>query len=94
MVKDHSDGLLISISKKKVLLYAPNRITHTTAFVTPVVEYWLDREIAHWVHHEESIRRPIAPRANALTTDLYLAHIRIDQIKENVIFTFVWRRTE
>ena len=26
------------------------RITHTTAFVTPVVEHWLEREIAQWVH--------------------------------------------
>ena len=37
----------------RVLLYAPShadRITHTTAFVTPVVEHWLEREIAHWVH--------------------------------------------
>ena len=25
-------------------------ITHTTAFVTPVVEHWLQREIAQWVH--------------------------------------------
>ena len=23
---------------------------HTTAFVTPVVEHWLEREIAQWVH--------------------------------------------
>ena len=47
-----------------------DRITHTTAFVTPVVEHWLEREIqcgeydleiAKWVHHEELIRRPIAP---------------------------------
>ena len=26
-----------------------DRITHTTAFVTPVVEHWLEREIAQWV---------------------------------------------
>ena len=26
------------------------RITHTTAFVTPVTEHWLEREIAQWVH--------------------------------------------
>ena len=26
------------------------RITHITAFVTPVVEHWLEREIAQWVH--------------------------------------------
>ena len=36
----------------RVLLYAPShcRITHTTAFVTPVVEHWLEREIAQWGH--------------------------------------------
>ena len=27
-----------------------DRIIHTTAFVTPVVEHWLEREIAQWVH--------------------------------------------
>ena len=26
------------------------RIAHTTAFVTPVVELWLEREIVQWVH--------------------------------------------
>ena len=26
------------------------RITHTTAFGTPVVEHWLEREIARWIH--------------------------------------------
>ena len=27
-----------------------DRIAHTTAFVTPVVEHWLEREVAQWVH--------------------------------------------
>ena len=73
----------------RVLLYTSHptdKIAHTTAFVTPVVVYWLEREIAQWVHptkdrrndpshhertlvprsyislhHEGSIRRPIAP---------------------------------
>ena len=27
-----------------------DRIAHTTAFVTPVMEHWLEREIAKWVH--------------------------------------------
>ena len=50
-----------------------DRITHTTAFVTPVVEHWLEQEIAQWVHpHEGSIWRPIAPWANALITELHL----------------------
>ena len=26
-----------------------DRIAHTTACVTPVVEHWLEREIAQWV---------------------------------------------
>ena len=28
-----------------------DRIAHTTAFVTTVVEHWLELEIAQWVHH-------------------------------------------
>ena len=54
-----------------------DRVIHTTAFVTPVVEQWLEREIAQWVHHEGSIRHPIEPCANALTTELYLAPSKI-----------------
>ena len=30
--------------------YPTDRIAHTTAFVTPVVEHWLEREIDQWVH--------------------------------------------
>ena len=61
MIKDHSDSekgnsllphrLLLSInSKGSFICTIPDRITHTTAFVTPVVEHWLQREIAQWVH--------------------------------------------
>ena len=32
------------------MLHPTDRIAHTTAFVTPVVEHWLEREIAQWVH--------------------------------------------
>ena len=49
-----------------------DRIAHTMAFVTPVVEHWLEREIAQWVypmkdrsddpsHHE----RTLLPRATS-----------------------------
>ena len=38
-----------------------DRISHITAFVAPVVEHWLELEIAQRIHHEGSIRRPIAP---------------------------------
>ena len=30
--------------------HTTDRIAHTTGFVTPVGEHWLEREIAHWVH--------------------------------------------
>ena len=30
--------------------YPMDWIAHTMAFVTPVVEHWLEREIAQWVH--------------------------------------------
>ena len=84
MVKDHSDsergnllpphGLLFPISSKgSFICIIPDRMTHTTAFVTPVVEHWLEREIAQWVHHEGSIRQSITPWANALTMELHLA---------------------
>ena len=46
-------GLLFLISSKSVILYAS--VIHTTAFVTPAMEHWLEREIGQWVHHEGSI---------------------------------------
>ena len=57
MVKYHTDsergnllpphGLLFPISIKGSFICI---IPHTTAFGIPVVEHWLKREIAHWVH--------------------------------------------
>ena len=59
MVKDHSDNekgnplpphrLLFPINSK-VFLYASSHRQDSTAFVTPVVEHWLEQEIAQWVH--------------------------------------------
>ena len=53
MVKDHSDSdrgnplpphrLLFPINSKGFYMHHPtDRIAHTTAFVTPVVEHWLE----------------------------------------------------
>ena len=47
------------------------RITHTTAFVTPVVEHWFEREITPLVHHEGSIRLPIASYHGATSRSTY-----------------------
>ena len=58
MVKDHSDNergnpllqhrpLFPISSKGSFYMHHPtDRIIHTTAFVTPVVEHWLEREVA------------------------------------------------
>ena len=45
-------GLLLSInSKGSFICTIPTyRITHTTTFVTQVMEHWLEREIAQRVH--------------------------------------------
>ena len=69
MVKDHSEsergnllsllhGLLFPISSKRYFMYTTptDRIAHTITFVTPVVEQFLEREIAQWVHPEGLIR--------------------------------------
>ena len=69
MVKDHSDtergnllpplhGLLFLISSKGsfICTHPTDRITHTTTFVTPVVEHWLEmRNSSMGPLHEESI---------------------------------------
>ena len=61
MVKDHSDSekasplphrlLFLISSKGSFICTIPGRIAHTTAFVIPVMEHWLEREIAQWVHN-------------------------------------------
>ena len=61
MVKDHSDSEREETRYSfrlaaRVLLYASSHRQNNTAFVTLVVEHWLEREIAQWVHHEGSIR--------------------------------------
>ena len=57
MVKEHSDsesgnlpslhGLLFVISSKVGFV-----MHYVTAFVTPVMEHWLERELVQWVNHE------------------------------------------
>ena len=57
MVKDLSDSekgnllpphrLLLSINSKGSFICTIPQTAHTTAFVTPVVEHWLEQEIAY-----------------------------------------------
>ena len=66
-----------------------DRISHTTAFVTPVMEHWLEREIAQWVHHEGSIRRSIGTMSehsyHRATSHSYLCN--------DALNTFMWCHT-
>ena len=88
MVKDHYDSekgnplpphrLLVPINSKGSFI-CTDRITHTTAFVTPVVEHWLEREIAQWVHpmkdrsddpsHHE---RTLLPRSYMVSVNVHI----------------------
>ena len=72
MVKDHSDsergtrrrhymGCSFRFTANYIYMnYPTDEIVHTTVFVNSLSEDLLEREIAQWVHHEGSIRRPIA----------------------------------
>ena len=53
----HYMGYSFWLAAMVLFMHHPTWIAHSTAYVTPI-----------GVHHEESIRRPIAPWANALTT--------------------------
>ena len=97
MVKDHTyserEEILCSHMGytfqeiKGYFICAPftDRIAHTTAFVTPVVEHWLEREIAQWVNHEGSIRRPIGTMRERSITELHFVPFWIDEKKNTEI---------
>ena len=61
MVKDHSDSEMKPAAATWATLsdyqqgffsmhHPTDMVAHTTVFVTPVMEHWLEREIAQWVH--------------------------------------------
>ena len=56
-----------------------NRIAHTTAFVTPVVEHWLEREIDQWVYLE------------VLNSHLHLStlYFCVIKLRDNIIVPFM-----
>ena len=39
--------------------HTTNIIVHTMAFVTPIVEHWLERQIGQRVHYERSTDLPV-----------------------------------
>ena len=71
----------------RVLLYAQSHRQDSTyhSFCCTSRGALAGTEIAQWVLHEGSIRRFIAPRANALTTELHLTPIFLLQQSTRII---------
>ena len=60
-------------------MYHPtDRITHTTVFVTPAVQHWLEREIAHLTDRSDETHRTISIRSTT-EQDLACLEIRSNQ---------------
>ena len=50
--------IFLIISKGSLICTNPSQDAHIMAFVTPVVEHWLEREIAHW-RDRSDVCRPV-----------------------------------
>ena len=95
MVKDHSDSergnllppheLLFPISSKDSFICTSHR-QDNTAFVTPVVEHWLEREIAQWVH---SIKDRSADPSHHERTLLPRSYLSLHESVEQYVLTQV-----
>ena len=77
MVKDHSVNEKGNQQGFFYMYHPTDRITHTTAFITQVIEHWLERQIAQWVHHEGLIPGPIAPFLPNSTVTVVAAQWRL-----------------
>ena len=67
-----------------------DRITHTTAFVTPVVEHWLERETAQWVQpmkdrpdYPSHYERTLAPVMIGVKLELGLLRLVKERYRSN-----------
>ena len=67
----------------RVLLYAPShtRIAHTTAFVTPVMEHWLERETAQCVHPMKDQSDDPSHHEPTLLPRSYISLLGISQVQ-------------
>ena len=61
------------------------RIAHTTAFVTPVVEHWLEREIAQWVHPMKDRSDDPSHHERTLLPRSYISLPFIEQLQTRLI---------
>ena len=69
-----------------------DRIAHTTAFVTPVVEHWLEDEIAQWVHPMKDRSDDLSHHERTLLPQSYyyvMSHMKISSPKGTNVYDFV-----
>ena len=60
-------------------------ITHTTAFVTPVVDHWLEREIAQWYCKES---QNISRKGREGRKKRRIQHIHFGNMGSNILGPF------
>ena len=65
-----------------------DRMTHTTAFVKPVVEHWLEREIAKWVHPMKDWSDDPSHHERTLLPRSYISLPKVDGHRLHI--TAVW----
>ena len=59
---------------------------HPTAFVTPVVKHWLEREIAQWVHNMKDRSYDPSHHERTLLPRSYISLLAINRKEGNVLF--------
>ena len=64
-----------------------DRITHTTGFVTPIVEHWLEREIAQWVHSMKDRSDDPSHHERTLLPRSYISLPHLKKNEEQIIIT-------
>ena len=67
-----------------------DRITHTTVFVTPVVEDWLEREIAQWVHPMKDRSDDPSHHERTLLPRSYIFYKQLLGVKQTTQNDFVY----
>ena len=55
-----------------------DRIAHTTAFVTPVVGHWLEREIAQWTHPMKDRSNDPSHHERTLLPRSYISQLSVE----------------
>ena len=71
-----------------------DRIAHTTAFVTPVVEHWLEREIAQWVHPMKDRSDDTSHQKRTLLPRSYIFNWICEMVRRRMSADNRWRIIE